>query len=252
MDPDRRPQRLSGALGASLVLHLGLAVGLLFVLSFPPATASSPEPPIPLNVVYLPADGPTGGGGGKPTPAPRRPLEVAPHNLPAPPPVEAKPPTLEPEKPLPTLDAPVTTNSAEVLQAAGRSAVSLEGGGGGRGPGLGGSDGSGLNDGIGGRSGGGPPGPGGDVTPPVPILQVQPKYTTDAMLAKIQGSVRLSVVVRADGTVGDVKVLDSLDPLHGLDARAIEAARAWRFKPGMRQGRPVDVLVTLILDFRLH
>jgi protein TonB len=86
----------------------------------------------------------------------------------------------------------------------------------------------------------------------VPLLEVQPKYTTEAMMAKIQGSVRLSVVVRADGTVGDVRVLDSLDTRFGLDARAIEAARAWRFKPGMRQGRPVDVQVTLILDFRLH
>lgn len=131
--------------------------------------------------------------------------------------------------------------------------MSLDGGGGGRGPGLGPGAGSGLNEGTGGRSGGGPPAPGGgDVTPPVPILQVQPTYTTDAMVAKIQGSVRLSVVVRADGTVGDVKVIDSLDARYGLDARAIAAARTWRFRPGMRQGRPVDVLVTLILDFRLH
>jgi protein TonB len=252
MDPDHRPQRLSGALGASLLLHLGLAVVLLFVLSFPTATASTPEPPIPLNVVYLPADRPAGGGGGKPLPAPRRPLEVAPHNLPAPPPVEPKPLAPEPEKPLPTLDATVTTNSADVLQAAGRTGVSFDGGGGGRGTGLGPGAGPGLDDGRGGRSGGGPPSPGGDVTPPVPILQVQPKYTSEAMIAKVQGSVRLSIVVRADGTVGDVKIVDSLDTRFGLDARAIEAAKAWRFKPGLRQGHPVDVQVTLILDFRLH
>jgi protein TonB len=72
------------------------------------------------------------------------------------------------------------------------------------------------------------------------------------MVAKLQGSVRLSVVVRSDGTVGDVKVIESLDSRYGLDARAIEAARAWRFKPGTREGRPVDVQVTLILEFRLH
>ena len=252
MTQDSRPKRLSGALGASLVLHLALAVALLFVWSFQPATASVPEPPIPLNVVYLPVEGRSGGGGGKPLPAPSRPVQVAPHNLASPPPVEPQPLAPEPEKPLPTLDATVMTNSADVLQAAGRSAVSLDGGGGGRGPGLGPGAGSGLNDGAGGRNGGGPPGPGGDVTPPVPLVQVQPKYTTEAMIAKIQGSVRLSVVVRSDGTVGDVRVLDSLDTRFGLDARAIEAAKAWRFKPGMRQGRPVDVQVTLILDFRLH
>jgi periplasmic protein TonB len=251
MNPDYRPRRLSGALGASLILHTGLAVAILFVLSFPTATASTPEPPIPLNIVYLPAEGPTGGGGGKPMPAPRRPLEVAPHSLPAPPPVEPKPPTSEPEKPLPTLDATVTTNSVALL-AAGRGGVSLDGGGDGRGPGLGPGAGPGLNDGTGGRSGGGPVSPGGDVTAPIPILQVQPKYTADAMVAKIQGSVRLSIVVRADGTVGDVKVVESLDTRFGLDARAVEAARAWRFTPSLRQGHPVDVQVTLILDFRLH
>lgn len=252
MDQDHRPRRLSGALGASLILHTGLAVAILFVLSFPTATASTPEPPIPLNVVYLPAEGPVGGGGGKPMPAPRRPLEVAPHNLPAPPPIEPRPPVQEPDKPLPTLDATLTTSSADVLQAAGRSGVSLDGGGGGRGTGLGPGAGSGLDDGTGGRSGGGPALPGGDVTAPIPILQVQPKYTTEAMVAKIQGSVRLSIVVRADGTVGDVKVVESLDTRFGLDARAIEAAKLWRFKPSLRQGHPVDVLVTLILDFRLH
>jgi len=252
MDQNHRPRRLSGALGASLILHTGLAVAILFVLSFPTATASTPEPPIPLNVVYLPAEGPAGGGGGKPMPAPRRPLEVAPHNLPAPPPIEPKPPVPEPDKPLPTLDATVTTNSADLLQAAGRSGVSLDGGGGGRGTGLGPGAGSGLDDGTGGRSGGGPALPGGDVTAPIPILQVQPKYTTEAMVAKIQGSVRLSIVVRADGTVGDVKVVESLDTRFGLDARAIEAAKLWRFKPSLRQGHPIDVLVTLILDFRLH
>jgi periplasmic protein TonB len=252
IDRDHRPQRLSGALGASLLLHLGLAAVLLVVLSFPTATASTPEPPIPLNVVYLPAPGPAGGGGGKPNPAPPRPVQVAPHNLPAPPPLEAKPPAPEPEKPLPTLDTTVTTNAADVLQAAGRSGVSLDGGGGGRGPGLGPGTGPGLNDGRRGGTGDGPGGPGGDVTPPIPILQVQPKYTTEAMIAKVQGSVRLSIVVRADGTVGEVKIVDSLDTRFGLDARAIEAAKAWRFKPGLRQGHPVDVQVTLILDFRLH
>jgi protein TonB len=252
MTQDHRPRRLGGALGASMALHLGLFVVILFVLSLPPATASTPEPPIPLNIVYLPADGPAGGGGGKPMMAPPRPVQVAPHNLPAAPPVEPKPPAPEPEKPLPTLDATVTTNAADVLQAAGRSGVTLDGGGGGRWRGLGPGDGPGLNDGSGGRSGGGPVLPGGDVTAPIPILQVQPRYTTEAMVAKIQGSVRLSVVVRADGTVGDVKVIESLDSRYGLDARAIDAARAWRFKPSLRQGKPVDVQVTLILDFRLH
>ena len=90
------------------------------------------------------------------------------------------------------------------------------------------------------------------MTPPVPLVQVQPTYTTAAMVAKIQGAVRLLVVVRADGTVGDVKILGSLDAKYGLDDQAIAAAKAWRFKPGLRQGVPVDVQVMMILEFHLH
>jgi protein TonB len=125
-------------------------------------------------------------------------------------------------------------------------------GGGGRGSGAGPGDGSGLNDGRGGNQGGGPRGIGDGVTAPVPILEVKPQYTGGALTAKIQGSVTLEVVVRADGTVGDIKVIASLDRVHGLDMEAIKAARQWRFKPGLFQGKPVDVIVRIILDFNLR
>jgi TonB family protein len=55
-----------------------------------------------------------------------------------------------------------------------------------------------------------------------------------------------------DGTVGDVRITKSLDPVFGLDQEAIKAARQWRFKPGMRLGQPVPVIITIELTFTLR
>ena len=88
---------------------------------------------------------------------------------------------------------------------------------------------------------------------PVPIHEVQPKYTGEAMRSKIQGEVHLEAIVLPDGTIGDIRVIRSLDRLCGLDQEAINAARAWRFMPGKDvTGQPVPVIVTLIMEFRLH
>jgi protein TonB len=125
------------------------------------------------------------------------------------------------------------------------------------GPGLGpGGDLDGPTTGIGPR---GPRGFGDGVTPggpgvttPIVIHQVKPQYTADAMRAKIQGTVWLECVVMPDGTVGDVRVRRSLDPLFGLDQEAIAAAKRWRFKPGLVGGKPVAVAVTIELTFTLR
>lgn len=87
--------------------------------------------------------------------------------------------------------------------------------------------------------------PGNDVTRPVLVSQVRPQYTQDALKAGIEGSVLLDCVVQADGTVGDVKVVRSLDSTHGLDAQAVQAAKQWTFQPGTRGGRPVAVRVPI-------
>ena len=55
-----------------------------------------------------------------------------------------------------------------------------------------------------------------------------------------------------DGSVGEVKVTRSLDPIFGLDQEAIKAAKMWRFRPGMRQGEPVPVIITIELTFTLR
>jgi protein TonB len=95
---------------------------------------------------------------------------------------------------------------------------------------------------------GGAPG----VTWPTAIWQVKPKYTPDAMRAKLQGSVELEVVVMPDGTVGKVRILQSLDRETGLDEAAIAAARQWVFTPGKFNHEAVPVRVKMSLDFRLH
>src|SRR5215471_998017 len=87
--------------------------------------------------------------------------------------------------------------------------------------------------------------PGNGITPPSLISQIVPKYTTQAMRAKISGDIELEAVVNTDGTVVDVRVVKSLDGIYGLDQNAILAAKQWLFKPGHdRDGRAVPVIVT--------
>ena len=83
------------------------------------------------------------------------------------------------------------------------------------------------------------------------ILEVKPKYTSDAMRRKIQGAVELDIVVRADGTARVLRITKSLDPF-GLDLAAITAAEQWKFEPGKKAGVPVSTRVMLMLEFRLH
>ena len=94
--------------------------------------------------------------------------------------------------------------------------------------------------------------PGEGATDPVLVSQVRPRYTPEALRAGLQGVVELQVVVHPDGTVGDVTVVKSLDTTYGLDARAVDAARQWRFKPGRVNDEPVPVRVTLVMEFRQH
>ena len=155
---------------------------------------------------------------------------------------------------MPRLDALVQTDLATVLHTPGTTLSAPPAPGGGRpGPGAGGGDrGPGLGPGRDGGKGGGPRQVGGDVIGPQLVFRPQPQYTSQAMQAKIQGSVTLEAVVRADGTIGDVRVVKSLDKVFGLDDEAVRSAKKWLFRPGTHEGKPVDTLVTLVLDFRIH
>lgn len=93
--------------------------------------------------------------------------------------------------------------------------------------------------------------PGNGVTLPRLVREVRPQYTSDAMSARISGTIVLGCVVEVDGTVGAIRVLRSLDAVNGLDEQAIKAAKQWRFQPGTKDGVAVPVAVTIDLTFTL-
>ena len=87
------------------------------------------------------------------------------------------------------------------------------------------------------------------MTAPKIIKNARPNYTPEAMRAKVQGPVKMEIVVRADGTVGEVRVVRSLDRVFGLDDAAVKAAKEMRFTPAMRDGVAVPVLVSTEMEF---
>jgi len=90
------------------------------------------------------------------------------------------------------------------------------------------------------------------LTLPKAVKEVKPQYTSDAMKARIEGKVTLECVVKADGKVGDVRVVKSLDKTHGLDDEAVKAAKQWRFSPGRKNGKAVPVVLSLDFTFAVR
>lgn len=239
----------------------------------------------------LPGPGGGGGGGGlrQPTPPPRArqkgisslqspvPVEravrkvineAAVRRAPAPPPpiaaeqrpVDPPPPVVKPD-PVPPVVAPVVSASADTRDRAGVLTDSASeadshgpgvggGTGTGQGTGIGEGDGPGIGPGSGGGTGGGPYRPGSGITPPGLLREVKPDYTEEARRRGIGGDVVLEIVVRSDGSVGDVRVVQGLGG--GLNERAVEAVRQWRFSPARRHGTPVDVMVEVAVEFKLR
>ena len=197
-------------------------------------------------------------------PPPRpRPLErpIPPPPLVEPPKVEPVPIPVEPPKPAPAVQAPVAPVPADPVDTTGvlsrststaPSAGPGSGGGVGSGAGLGIGEGQGggIGPGSGGGTGGGPFQPGSGIDPPQLIREVRPVYTDEARRRAIEGDVVLEIVVRRDGSVGNVRVQRSLGA--GLDQKAVEAVRQWRFGPARRHGTPVDVVVEVSVEFKLR
>ena len=240
-------------MGASLAAHGGVLLLLVLLFTAQPAPVVAPAPPMPTRLVFLQQIGVAGGGGGSPRPAPPSPIEIPVHRRAVM--IPANVPALQPEPPpMPVLDAPVVTTAATILSAAGTTILGLPGpAGGGRGTGLGEGDGPGLGPGEKGGAGGGPrrlgePG----ITGPEPIHTPKPNYSAGAMQAKVAGDVWIEAVVRADGTVGSARIARSLDRRYGLDDEALRTAKLWRFTPAQFAGKPIDVIVTIVLEFRIY
>jgi periplasmic protein TonB len=118
----------------------------------------------------------------------------------------------------------------------------------GSGTGTGPGRGPGFGPGSGGGTGGGIYRAGGAVSAPRVIREVKPRYTAEALRNRIQGSVVLEAVVTDDGCASQIRVVRSLDA-GGLDKEAVDAVAQWQFEPGRLGGTPVNVLVTIVLDF---
>src|SRR3954471_4824122 len=270
---ERQPRRMGFAVGGSAVVQVVMFVLLIVASRYKPATvpifALLPENPSK-DIIWLSEPGPGGGGGGggnKMKEPPRKaelpgkdkitvPVEKAPKLEPVQ--TKTEPPAIEQLNiPAKTLASAVDSLPGAIEAPPGPPTVSQGSGSGGgagtgTGSGIGPGTGSGLGPGSGGGTGGGVYRPGNGVTLPVVLREKKPQYTSDAMRAKVQGSVWLECVVRQDGTVGDVQVVRSLDSTFGLDQEAILAARKWRFAPGTRLGEPVPVLITIELTFTLR
>ena len=275
----RRTSRVP--LAVSSTLHAGIIAFAVFIATFnlaPRAAALRTDDRFdPMRLVFVATPGPGGGGGGggllqkapppkalreghraisSPLPERREPKPIVP--VPAPP--EPKPEPLKAEQ-LPMVVAPIITAPADtrtrvgVLQQTTAETDSHGPGAGGgagtgAGTGLGAGNGSGIGPGTGGGTGGGPYRPGSGIEPPRLLREVKADYTEDARQRGIAGDVVLEIVVRRDGSVGDVKILQGLGG--GLNDRAVQAVRQWRFAPAHRQGAAVDVIVEVAVEFKLR
>ncbi|HYM76340.1 MAG TPA: energy transducer TonB [Candidatus Dormibacteraeota bacterium] len=120
----------------------------------------------------------------------------------------------------------------------------------GSGGGIGKGTGPGYGPGEGGGTGGGVFRVGAGVSPPRVIFQPEPEFSEEARKAKFQGVCTLALVVGADGRPSQIRVQSSLGM--GLDEKAIEAVKNWKFEPAMKDGHPVPVAIAVEVDFHLY
>jgi TonB family protein len=122
--------------------------------------------------------------------------------------------------------------------------------GSGSGGGVGSGEGPGVGPGRGGGIGGGVFRVGGGVSAPKPLYAPDPEYSEEARKAKYQGTCVLWLVVGPDGRPRDIRVSRTLGL--GLDEKAIEAVKQWKFEPAMKDGKPVAVQINVEVSFRLY
>jgi TonB family protein len=256
-------KRFGGAVGLSILAHALFFLILVAILAVPGVSDMIVEKAPNIVYVFSPGPGGGGGGGGNQSQEPARQVELEvpkppkPQPAPVPVPIPVTPPPPQITLPPITTQAPLSLPGANV--AATLSTPSLGsgiggGGGTGRGTGSGEGTGSGVGPGSGGGTGGGVYHPGSGVTNPEVISEKKPAYTAEAMRAKIQGAVEIEAIVRADGTLDSARVVRSLDKMYGLDQKALEAVRQWKFRPGRLKAtnQPVDIMVTIELTFTLR
>lgn len=249
----------SGAV--SILIHVGVVALLLLVFQAPKVIQKLKDNS---EIVYVapyqpklpPAAQRAGGGGGG---GQKMPTPVSHGAPPKPAPKQFMPPAMAIPKPVLPVAPTITAQAPQIVADQYGDPLAknplLSGGPGanGLGSGSGNGLGSGKGDGYGPGSGGGTGGAafriGGDVSAPTLINKVEPEYSEEARKAKYSGTVVLSIVVDATGTPRDIHVVRPLGL--GLDEKAIEAVSKWRFRAGMKGGRPVATQANVEVNFRL-
>jgi len=254
----------------SLAFHAGVVV-LLFTLGTNKTVQQGVKQAVhliaPDIAPYMPEAAPKpkvmqgGGGGGdrSPTPASKgRAPKFSPRQFVPPAAVVNNPnpkllmdPTLigPPDVQLPNNNMPVWGDPLAKLGPPSNGTGSGGGIGSGSGGGIGSGKGAGFGPGEGGGVGGGAYSIGGGVSPPSVLYRVDPEYSEEARKAKYSGTVVLYIEVDTSGHASNVRVLKAIGL--GLDEKAIEAVNKWRFKPGLKDGKPVKVRAQIEVNFRL-
>jgi len=266
---DRGNKKFAGV--GSILIHAGVIALLIFVSTLKPVQQAVRNTVTLVAPDLAPYEVPAakklekmggGGGGGDRSPLPAsqgRLPKIAPRQFTPPMAVVNNPnpklvmePTIvvQPDAPIPQLNSP---NFGDPFSKIAGPLSNGPGSGGGIGTGSGGGVGSGRGPGVGPGQGGGFGGGlykiGGGVSDPVPIFKPEPEYSEEARKAKFQGAVLLAIVIDETGHTRDIRVLRPLGL--GLDEKAIEAVTKWRFRPSMKDGRPVAVMANVEVNFRL-
>jgi TonB family protein len=265
--PDRMAVKKNPyAIGAAIVVN-GILLAILLIMTIHHVITAHTPPAVVENLdvdVFKPIapKGNAGGGGGggdrSILPASKGKLPpVAKTQLVPPsitPPVQPKlpvPPTVVadmklPSTPLPNFGAP-TAPSVTVSNGSGSGGGIGSGSGGGVGQGSG----AGVGSGSGGNYGGGVYRPGvNGVSDPTLVYSIEPEFSDEARKARYQGSVLVSLIVGADGLPKNPHVIRQLGM--GLDDKAIEAVKQYRFKPAMKDGKPVPVQIAVEVSFHIY
>lgn len=88
------------------------------------------------------------------------------------------------------------------------------------------------------------------ISGPVPVHKVDPKYPPELVQARVEGEVILYAIIRKDGTVDSIQLVHGLDPL--LDANSMQALSGWKFRPATREGSPVELETVVHIPFRFR
>ena len=244
---------ISAVINISVLLFiLWFAAKKTGIIAAKPATMISliepppPPPKLPPKTVTM------GGGGGQKGPTP-----VTKGNPPKFDPVQVNPPKAPPLE-QPKINVPVTVDVQQNIKMA-KSDVPQFGMpnsplvgmsmGNGNGTGLGSGNGSGIGPGSGGNMGGGLRRIGGGVSAPVVLFAPEPEFSEEARKAKVAGNVLVYLQVDTNGRPTRVRVLRGIGL--GLDEKALEAVRQYKFKPAMENGHPVAVEMNVEVNFQI-